>query len=279
MYDGQGDVIGLVDVSSGSEVATYGYDAWGNEIPSLTSDNSGTNAGTINPFTYRGYVYDSQTGLYYLNARYYNQVTGRFLSEDPVSPNASDALSNNEYAYVENNPVNLVDPSGTAPYSVYVNARFGIKVNGFTRNDAITLWNYFKVPAWFFRDFIIANPDLRLLRIGDAWLAYKGTGEVYSAEGNAALRATRRPAFENWLQNGVKVGNKTFKLHIHAFNSLFKSGRKDIMPADITQALSQSARDAKPGSVEYVNPHTGTSVFVNPSTDEIVGIWPGSFKK
>ena len=117
IYDGQGDVIGLVDVTTGSatvgqEVVTYGYDAWGNEIPSLTTDTSGTNAGTINPFTYRGYVYDSQTGLYYLNARYYNPATGRFLSEDTVSPNPNSALSYNEYAYTANNPVNLVDPTG-----------------------------------------------------------------------------------------------------------------------------------------------------------------------
>lgn len=51
-------------------------------------------------------------GLYYLNARYYNPVTRRFLSEDPVGPNASNPLSYNEYAYAENNPVNRVDPSG-----------------------------------------------------------------------------------------------------------------------------------------------------------------------
>ncbi|MHB1685218.1 MAG: RHS repeat-associated core domain-containing protein [Bacilli bacterium] len=216
VYDGQGDVVGLVDASTGSEVVTYGYDAWGNEIASLTSDNSGTNAGTINPFTYRGYVYDSQTGLYDLNARYYNPATGRFLSEDPVTPNASDALSNNEYAYAENNPVNLVDPSGTAPYSVYVNARFGIKVNGFTRNDAITLWNYFKVPAWFFRDFILANPDLSLLRIGDVWLAYKGTAEVTATQSVANEVATR-------------LGGQVEKLKGNSWRVTVDNGNKPIV--------------------------------------------------
>lgn len=117
IYDGQGDVIGLVDVTSGSstvgqQVVTYGYDAWGNEIPSLTTDTSGTNAETINPFTYRGYVYDSQTKLYYLNARYYNPAMGRFLSEDPVSPNSTATLSYNEYAYAGNDAVMNVDPNG-----------------------------------------------------------------------------------------------------------------------------------------------------------------------
>jgi len=60
-------------------------------------------------------VYDSQTGLYYLNARYYNPATGRFLSEDPVGQTSSNALSYNEYAYAENNPVLLTDPSGMVP--------------------------------------------------------------------------------------------------------------------------------------------------------------------
>ncbi len=110
VYDGQGDVIAFIDESTGSQVVTYGYDAWGNLISS--SDTSGANASTVNPFTYRGYVYDSQTGLYYLNARYYNPVTGRFLTEGPHSANNGAALSANEYAYVESDPINLIDPSG-----------------------------------------------------------------------------------------------------------------------------------------------------------------------
>ncbi|MDT0017412.1 hypothetical protein QJV03_09490 [Listeria swaminathanii] len=68
------------------------------------------------------------------------------------------------------------------------------------------------------------------------------------------------------------------KLSKHAYNSLFKTGQKDIMLDDIKDALKVEPIPAKPGSVEYINPNTKTSVFVNPITKEIVGFWPESFK-
>lgn len=69
------------------------------------------------------------------------------------------------------------------------------------------------------------------------------------------------------------------KLSKHAYNSLFKTGRKDIMLDNIKDALKFGPIPAKSGSVEYINPNTKTSVFVNPTTKEIVGIWPESFKR
>ncbi|MGX7150325.1 hypothetical protein [Enterococcus ureasiticus] len=104
----------------------------------------------------------------------------------------------------------------------------------------------------------------------------KGTGKIYNANGNPDLRALRRPQFDEVLKNGFPDGTK---LNQHAYNSLFKSGRKDIMIDDIIDALNSKPISAKPGSVEYINPKTNTSVFVNPTTKEIVGIWPASFKK
>ena len=103
--------------------------------------------------------------------------------------------------------------------------------------------------------------------------------KIYSANGDAELRATRRPIFDNWLQDGVEVNGQTFKMNPHANNSLFKSGRKDIMPDDITDALVTKSQPAQNGSVQYINPTTGTSIFVNPATNEIVGIWPSDFGK
>ncbi|MCL6601191.1 MAG: RHS repeat-associated core domain-containing protein, partial [Alicyclobacillus macrosporangiidus] len=67
---------------------------------------------TANPFIYRGYWYDWDTGLYYLNARYYNPKIGWFLSEDPVAPKVGDAESYIAYSYVRNNPQSFTDPSG-----------------------------------------------------------------------------------------------------------------------------------------------------------------------
>ena len=99
---------------------------------------------------------------------------------------------------------------------------------------------------------------------------------IYSANGNAELRAERRPIFDEMLKD-FHVGKKTFRLNIHAYNSFFKSGRKDIMPADVLAALSNEPSPADPGSVAYVNPATGTTVFVNPETNEVVGVFPEGF--
>ena len=74
------------------------------------------------------------------------------------------------------------------------------------------------------------------------------------------------------------MNGQTFKMNQHAENSLFKSGRKDIMPDDITDALATKPQPAQPGSVMYVNPTTGTKVYVNPTTKEIVGAQPVNFK-
>ncbi len=104
-------------------------------------------------------------------------------------------------------------------------------------------------------------------------------GKVYSANGDPALRATRRPAFGDMETRGVEVDGKTYKLSQHAYNSLFKSGRKDIMPDDITGALSSDPQLADPSSVSYTNPITGTTVFVNPDTSVITGIWPSDFQR
>ncbi|EAG3410083.1 transposase [Listeria seeligeri] len=117
----------------------------------------------------------------------------------------------------------------------------------------------------------ISNNDLWKLRNKN------GTKKViYNANGSPYLRALRRTQFDEVLENGFSDGTKLSK---HAYNSLFKSGRKDIMLDDINDALKAKPIDAKPGSVEYINPKTKTSVFVNPTTKVVVGIWPESFKR
>jgi len=74
----QGDITGIVD-TSGNLVATYVYDAWGNHL-SITGSN--TDLANKNPLRYRGYVFDSESSLYYLQSRYYSPAIGRFISAD-----------------------------------------------------------------------------------------------------------------------------------------------------------------------------------------------------
>ena len=106
VLNAQGDVVRIVN-SSRSVVASYIYDPWGKIISS-----SGTLA-DINPLRYRGYYYDSETGFYYLQSRYYDPEIGRFINADSyASTDATGLLSTNMFAYCENNPVMRVDPTG-----------------------------------------------------------------------------------------------------------------------------------------------------------------------
>jgi RHS repeat-associated protein len=102
----QGDIIELVDIN-GNSVVKYKYDALGNTI----SQTSGSLA-NINPYRYRGYRFDIETGLYYLQSRYYDPTIGRFISADGLVGEIGDLLTHNMYAYCANNPVMNVDPSG-----------------------------------------------------------------------------------------------------------------------------------------------------------------------
>ena len=79
VYNLQGDVVALID-ANGTQVVEYGYDAWGYPI-SKTGSLAAT-IGTLNPFRYRGYVYDEETGLYYLQNRYYSPNWKRFINVD-----------------------------------------------------------------------------------------------------------------------------------------------------------------------------------------------------
>ena len=103
----QGDIIKIYS-ASGTQVAEYVYDAWGNVIFA-----TGTMA-NINPLRYRGYYYDADTGLYYLQSRYYDPVTGRFINADDMSNLGADGELNgyNLYAYCGNNPVMYQDDTG-----------------------------------------------------------------------------------------------------------------------------------------------------------------------
>ena len=92
-------------------VGEYVYDAWGN--CTVTTDIDGI--ATLNPFRYRGYYFDSETGLYYLNTRYYAPDMGRFISPDStdyLDPGTVNGL--NLYAYCGNNPIVYSDPNGNS---------------------------------------------------------------------------------------------------------------------------------------------------------------------
>jgi RHS repeat-associated protein len=106
----QGDIVAIVN-QDGNVVVKYDYDSYGNIIQK-NIDSGLENVYKTNAYTYRGYRYDLETGLYYLQSRYYNPQNGRFISSDGLLGQQGDILSTNMYAYCENNPVMNIDPSG-----------------------------------------------------------------------------------------------------------------------------------------------------------------------
>ena len=101
--------MGIFD-STGAKVVEYTYSAWG-ELLSMTGTQAAT-VGNANPIRYRGYYYDQETGYYYLQSRYYDPETQRFLNADGYVSTGQGILSQNMFAYCENNPVNRIDPNG-----------------------------------------------------------------------------------------------------------------------------------------------------------------------
>ena len=110
----QGDVVKLI-YTDGTVRAEYSYNAWG-EILSATNPSSSTvNTQDINPLRYRGYYYDTETGWYYLQSRYYDPAVKRFISADSHASTGQGILGHNMFAYCNNNPICLHDQSGKLP--------------------------------------------------------------------------------------------------------------------------------------------------------------------
>ena len=113
--DLQGNIVGIVN-SEGTEIVKYEYvDAWGSFNEYYLTDE-GRVVAALNSFTYRGYYYDKESGLYYLINRYYDPTTGRFISPDDVGYlDFESFFGTNRYAYCLDDPVNESDPDGTMP--------------------------------------------------------------------------------------------------------------------------------------------------------------------
>ena len=120
VLNAQGDVIALLN-SAGTLAASYNYGAWGNYSVHGADGKKTTDAtfiGHINPLRYRGYYYDRETRLYYLQSRYYDFANCRFINADGVvTTNVAEFLECNMFAYCTNNPINFSDEDGKCYYA------------------------------------------------------------------------------------------------------------------------------------------------------------------
>ena len=188
----QGDVTGILD-SNGTSVVSYSYDAWGKILNTVTHSTAGLNSviSTLNPFRYRGYMYDEETRLYYVSSRYYDPEIGRFLnSDDPIFLGATGKVASyNLFAYCENNPVNYKDPSGYGPAGTIIGAILGFGLGALLVPRVADL---LKLRGWG-RKVLIALGVAALTGLG----AYVGNyvGEaifaIYKAGGAFALKINK----------------------------------------------------------------------------------------
>lgn len=141
-----GDIIRIYNSETGEIVGEYAYDGYGNQ--SIIKDVDGI--ATLNPFRYRGYFFDSESNLFYLNSRYYDSEVGRFISPDIISildETKGQINGLNLYMYCADNPISYVDPSGYAWWSWIVSGLqftlgLALTITGIGTGIGLTLMGY-----------------------------------------------------------------------------------------------------------------------------------------
>ena len=206
----QGDVIAILD-SIGQKAVEYVYDAWG-RICSPVDYSQLAGIAWLNPLRYRGYVYDRETGLYYLQSRYYNPTWGRFINADDTAYLGADGtlLSYNLFAYCGNNPVMYADPTGHSAtlaliLGITAMVGFGLTIAGVaTDNNILTAVGLTMVaaPALISGGMAISLMTPVGMGVGlTTGVAGLGTGLFASAEYQEAFTGN------NWmLDTGMSEG-------------------------------------------------------------------------
>jgi len=226
LYNGHGDVVQLAD-ALGAIVMTYDYDAFG-VVTTATGSIS-------NSYLYSGYQYDGETGMYYLNARYYDPVVARFVSADTYLGQVNDPLSLNVYSYCRNNPLIYWDSTG----------------------HYVSLTDQANLTASQIKQLEQATKDWEAAPAGSA-------GDAQRSAANAAANAIRASAGYSGGGNGnsisVSKGKTTKTVVINDTTTVNNSGT--IVTVNVlTGAVSAISNS---GAIETVN-NSGTITTINNS--------------
>ena len=199
------------------------YDAWGNHTIAVDVDG----IGTLNPFRYRSYYYDTETKLYYLKSRYYDPEVGRFISQDNtdiLTATPTELTDKNLYSYCDNNPVMREDSSGYLWANILIGAVVGAVAGivGQVISDVIT--------STLNGEVTISN-----------WQTYTGAA-VGGAAGGVVLATTGNINAANAVTGAVTtgVGQSLEKLTISNYNkSWAEIGGNTVVDGAVSYGLGK----------------------------------------
>ena len=233
----QGDVIRILNLF-GSVLAQYEYDAWGKVLSVTDSDGDAitgaTHIGNINPIRYRGYYYDTETGFYYLQSRYYDPEIGRFINADEPEMakfSTKELLAKDLFAYCNNNPINFFDPTGyyaaTLVLSASITTSLGSALSGIMASISASIAGIKAAIAssWFIPACIIAT-------------TVAIAGIVYAVNKVKKLAATASTVLQA-VKARVKAGGinpKTIKQY--TVYVITRKGTSDVVYVGITKRYS-----------------------------------------
>jgi len=227
----QGDVMSIVD-AQGEVVAEYEYDPYGNILTATGP------LADVNPLRYRGYVFDTESGLYYLQSRYYDPEMGRFINADALVSTGQGILGNNMFAYCGNNAINCIDSCGHDAVWIQEESNVGtMGHSGLLVEDEETgKWYYFfwgkgsggAAAKYYYVEISVGDLDLSdpedvKVAVGEALSKIEGETEkfidtrekitdVIYFEGNYSA------THEYILELGEKLERETAKYNLLVFN-------------------------------------------------------------
>jgi len=265
LRNAQGDVLGIVN-NAGAVVVSYTYDAWGNLL-GVTGDMA-DGLGALNPLRYRGYVYDTETGLYYLGSRYYNPAWGRFINADTptvtlMSPGSA-TWDKNLFAYCDNDPVNRKDDGGQF-WNVVIGAAVGALVGTISsiatqaiENKGFSNINWGRVGLSAVSGAISGGLAATGILLGGQVIANATIGAVSSAV-DTRLKYGEKATFSDYAVNtlvggavgtisGLIGGNGTGTKHIaNSFKRLLSNG-------NVRYYFSQTNTEAVRSGIKAITP-------------------------